>query len=142
MRLRRLPKWIIVTLFVAALVGFADASYLTAEHVRGTIPPCTVLNGCEKVLTSSYATVGGMPLAVLGMLYYGTILVLLIAYVDSWNKLFVHLACWLVAAGFLGTLYFVYVQVFVLEAFCPYCMLSALSTSALFAVSARVMRID
>jgi uncharacterized membrane protein len=137
-----IQRWLVITFFVAALVGFADASYLTAEHVRGTVPPCSVLEGCDRVLTSEYASIKGMPLAVLGMLYYGTVLVLLIAYFDIGNRRILHIASWLVAVGFLFTLFLVYAQVFIIEALCPYCLLSALASTVMFAIAARIMKVD
>ncbi len=138
----RIHKGLLVAFFVAALVGFADASYLTAEHVRGVVPPCSVLTNCERVLTSSYAVVAGVPVSAVGLLYYGSLLVLLIAYVDSHNRRVLHVACWVISAGMLGTLYFLYVQGFVLGAWCPYCLVSAATTTTLFGMAVYVMRLD
>jgi uncharacterized membrane protein len=42
----------------------------------------------------------------------------------------------------LGTLYFLAVQLFVLRAICPYCMLSAALTTTMFVLSVRFMRAD
>jgi len=136
-----LPKWIPILLFVAALIGFADSSYLTAQHVRGVLPPCAI-EGCDQVLTSKYATIGNLPVAALGMLYYGTVLVLLIAYFDTGNRRFLHGVCWLVSAGMLGTVYFVAVQLFILHALCVYCLLSAAITTLMFITAVRIMRLD
>lgn len=138
----RINKWLIIIFFFAALIGFADSAYLTAQHIRGVIPPCALLNNCELVLTSKYATIGSVPVAALGLLYYGTVLVLLIAYFDIGNRRILHWACWLVSAGMLASLYFLYVQLFVIGALCPYCLISALTTLALFIVSVRIMRMD
>lgn len=138
----KIKRWLVVAFFIAALVGFADASYLTAEHVRGTVPPCSVLVGCERVLTSEYASIKGMPLAALGMLYYGTVLVMLIAYFDTGNRRILHATAWLVAVGFLCTLFLVYAQVFIIEALCPYCLVSAFATTVMFAIGARIMKLD
>ena len=128
--------------FTAAIIGFADSAYLTAQHIRGVIPPCVLLNNCELVLTSKYASIGPVPVAALGLLYYGTVLLLLIAYVDIGNRRILHWACWLVSAGMLASLYFVYVQLFVLGALCPYCLLSTATTLILFVVSVYIMRMD
>jgi len=136
-----LPRWIPILLFVAALIGFADASFLTAQHVRGVLPPC-VTDGCDQVLTSKYASLGGFPVAALGMLYYGSVLVLLIAFFDTGNRRFLHGVCWLVSAGMLATLYFLAVQMFILHAFCQYCLLSAAVTILMFIASVRIMRAD
>ncbi|MEK7638169.1 MAG: vitamin K epoxide reductase family protein [Patescibacteria group bacterium] len=138
----QINRWLIIVLFSAALIGFADSAYLTAQHIRDVIPPCVVLNNCELVLTSKYASVGPVPVSALGILYYGTLLVLLIAYLDVWNRRILHWACWLVSAGMLASLYFVYVQLFILGALCPYCLISTLMTLILFSISVYIMRID
>lgn len=136
-----IPKWIPIVIFCAALIGFADSAYLTAQHVLGFVPPCT-LKGCEVVLASLYSQVGPVPLAALGLIYYGLVLVLLVAYLDSWNRRFLHIAAWVVSAGFLATLYLLYLQFFVIHAVCQYCLLSALMTFTLFGVSLRLMYSD
>jgi len=74
--------WLVV-LLVCGLVGFTDASYLTVEHFRDVPPPCqinwvTQILGpwvdCGRVLTSKWASVGPVPTAALGMVFYGGIL--------------------------------------------------------------------
>jgi uncharacterized membrane protein len=137
-----LPKWLIATFAVAALVGFADSSYLTAQHMRGALPPCTVVLGCEQVLTSRYATIAGMPVSALGMLYYGTLLVALIAYIDIRDQRIIRGAAWLTVAGFVGTLYFLYLQAFVLHVFCQYCLLSACTSFVLVLAGTYIIRKD
>lgn len=140
--MKPVPQWLVIVLLVAALAGFADASYLTAEHVRGTVPPCTILNGCNNVLTSKYAAVAGVPLSVAGMLYYGTMLVLLMVYLDTRNRRVLHWACWLTGVGMLASLYFIYVQGFIIGAWCLYCLGSAFSSTVLFVTGVKIMRID
>lgn len=138
----RIPKWLLITLFLAALIGFADSAYLTAQHLRGVIPPCGPTSECESVLTSRFAAIGPFPVAALGLLYYGTVLVLLIAYMDTNRHQILHWTAWLVSAGMLGTLYFVIVQAFVLHAWCVYCLTSAFTTLILFCCSVHIMRTD
>jgi len=58
---------------VVALLGFVDATYLTVEHYRGVVPPCTTA-GCEIVLTSEYSVLFGVPTALFGSVYYFLIL--------------------------------------------------------------------
>lgn len=135
------PRWLVIVMISAALIGFADASYLTAQHIRGVLPPCT-LEGCDLVLTSKYASVAGIPVPALGMLYYGMVIVLLVAYLDAHRWLFLHITTWLTGAGFLASLYFLFIQLFVIKAICPYCVLSAVTGTILFAVSVRIMRIN
>ncbi|MCC6404982.1 MAG: vitamin K epoxide reductase family protein [Candidatus Yanofskybacteria bacterium] len=138
----RLPKYLAIAFCIAALIGFADAAYLTAQHLRGVIPPCVVLNNCEQVLTSAYASVGPVPVAALGLGYYGAVLLLLIAFFDTKNRKLLHIASWLVSAGMLASLYFIYVQLFIIGALCPYCLVSAFTTTVMFAIAVRVMYLD
>lgn len=138
----RINKWLVIVFFSAALIGFADSSYLTAQHIRGVIPPCGLLSNCERVLTSQYATIGPMPVAALGMVYYGSILVLLIAFFDMRDRRILHAASWLAVAGMLGSLYFVYVQAFIIGAWCPYCLVSTAMAAVMLIVSVAIMRAD
>ena len=56
-----------------ALVGLADALYLTIEHVTGQSVRCTIISGCSEVLSSPYAVVAGIPLAMIGAAAYFTV---------------------------------------------------------------------
>jgi len=116
---------------VVALVGVLDASYLTVEHLSGNSVRCMVVTGCDEVLQSSYATVaGGVPVAAVGLAAYFTVfsLATLAAFgYDGARKLLAPL----VAVMFLATLWFLYLQAFVIHAFCVYCLLSAAVTTTL-----------
>src|SRR5882762_2760441 len=56
-----------------ALVGLADSLYLTIQHITGESVRCTITSGCSEVLSSPYAVVGGVPLALVGALAYFTV---------------------------------------------------------------------
>lgn len=116
---------------LVALVGLADAVYLTVEHLTGQSVRCMVVSGCDEVLQSSYATVAaGIPVAAVGAVAYFTAfsLATLAAYgYDGARKLLVPL----VAVMFLATLWFLYLQAFVIRAFCTYCLISATVTTVL-----------
>jgi uncharacterized membrane protein len=116
---------------VVALVGLADACYLTVEHLSGRSVRCMIVSGCDEVLQSSYATVAGqVPVAALGAVAYFTVFSLatlaLFGYAGARR-----LVPAVVAAMFLATLWFVYLQAFVIRAFCVYCLLSAGVTTVL-----------
>lgn len=117
---------------IIAGLGFLDALYLAVEHFMGAIPPCSIVSGCEEVLTSSFATVGGVPLALLGALYYLSVLVLAIVFFDTKRARVLRFVAWMTTIGFFVSLGLVYLQLFVLDAICLYCMGSALSSTLLF----------
>ena len=128
-------KWWLGSMLILSFLGFLDASYLTAKHYLSFEIPCSLLNGCEQVLTSPYATLWGIPVALLGALYYLTVFLFLIAYADRKKAVFLKGVVLLPIAGFLITLWFVYVQVVMLGALCFYCLISALITTLLFCLS-------
>src|SRR5580765_7824483 len=59
-----------VTAALVSLLGLADALYLTVEHVTGQSVRCTIVAGCSEVLSSQYAVVAGVPLAMIGAAAY------------------------------------------------------------------------
>src|SRR3989344_9656407 len=71
----------IITILIAAIIGFADSVFLTVEHIMGIVPPCTI-DGCDYVLTSQYASIGPIPTALFGALYYLAILLLIAWHID------------------------------------------------------------
>jgi uncharacterized membrane protein len=118
-----------VAAFVS-LIGLADAIYLTVEHLSGNTVRCTIVTGCSEVLSSPYASVNGMPLAGLGAIAY--FIVFSSATLAAFGyKVAGKLAA--VAAGlmFLFTLWLIYLQAFVIKAFCQFCLLSALVTTVM-----------
>ena len=121
-----------------ALVGLADAVYLTVEHLTGRSVRCTVTSGCSEVLASPYATIGGYPLALFGALAYFTAFSLATLATFGSERAGKLLAL-LVALMFATSLWLLYLQAFVLHAFCQYCLLSA-GVTALLAVVVFIKR--
>lgn len=114
-----------------ALVGVADAVYLTVHHFTDEPVPCSITGGCESVLTSSYAEISGIPLAAFGAAAYFAAfsLALLAAYGDKrmWAAFGILVS---LMAGF--SIWLIYLQGFVIGAFCQFCLLSALTSFSLF----------
>lgn len=130
----RIPKWLPILIIAIALIGFSDALYLTVVHYLDILPPCTIA-GCEKVLTSKYSTFYGIPVALFGAIYYLFIILSGIVYLDSKKEIYLRLSMILSILGFLFSLWFVSVMVFIIESFCQYCLLSALSSTTIFILS-------
>lgn len=118
---------------VLSLVGLADAVYLTVEHLTGRSVRCSVTSGCSEVLASPYATVGGYPLAALGAVAYFTAFSLATLAAFGSERAGKLLGV-LVALMFATSLWLLYVQAFVLHAFCQYCLLSAAITTLLVVI--------
>ena len=132
----KISNLLLIILITLSFIGFIDAAFLAIEHYRGEIPPCSIsfLNGCETVTTSQYAVVLGVPIALVGAVYYLIVIVLLIAYWDLRKTILLKLALLLTGLGFLASLYLIYLQIFVLKALCQYCLISAGSSTLLFII--------
>ena len=112
---------------IVSLVGLADATYLTVQAFTGETLSCGGSPDCFRVLGSSYARVAGIPVAMLGALAYLTAFAFAtfaaFGYVRAGTLLIA-----IIGAMFLATLWFLYVQAFLLHAYCRYCLFSAAIT--------------
>src|SRR4051794_20507546 len=61
---------------IVAVAGLADATYLTVQALTGETLSCGGSPDCFRVLGSSYAKLGGIPVAMLGALAYFTMFTL------------------------------------------------------------------
>lgn len=126
-RLEKLP----IVAALVALVGLGDAIYLTVYHYKGEKLPCGVTGGCDAVLSSSYSEIGGIPLAAYGAVAYflAFSLAILAAYGNRlmW-KIFIVQATLMAAFS----AWLVYLQAFVIQQYCQFCLLSALTSGTLF----------
>jgi uncharacterized membrane protein len=125
---------------LVALLGLADALYLTIEHVTGQSVRCTILSGCSEVLSSSYAVVAGVPLAAIGAAAYFTVFSLATLAAFGYRIAATALAP-IVIAMFFVSLWLVYLQAFVIREFCQYCLFSAGITFVLLVLVVIVPRI-
>jgi uncharacterized membrane protein len=119
-----------VVIALVSLCGLADALYLTVEHITGESVRCTVIHGCSEVLSSAYATVLGYPLAGLGALAYFSVFSLAILALFGY-RVAGRLLLPLVVVMCLVSLWLIYLQAFVIHAFCQFCLLSAATTFVL-----------
>jgi|SRR3989344_5026745 len=128
-------KRIAIAFVLLSFLGFLDATYLTVTHFRGGIVPCANIGNCEKVLTSEYAVVAGIPVALLGSIYYLTIFLLSYLSLTRKNERLLLIASRCAILGILASVVLVYLQLFVIRAICLYCMFSAAISTTLFLCS-------
>ena len=132
-------KVVVIAFLVLSAIGFLDATYLTVEHYKGSVPPCAI-QGCEIVLMSGQSVIVGVPVALLGAIYYLAILIMSIAFLESKNISILRVASYLTIIGIVASAYFVYLQLFVIQQICQYCMISAITSTALFGMGVWVRR--
>lgn len=118
---------------LVALIGLGDAIYLTIKHLTGEKVACSIVEGCEMVLTSEYATVAGIPLAAFGAFAYFAAFSLAILSAFGNRRTWFLFGVQVVLMS-LFTLWLLYLQAFVINAFCQFCLVSAFVTFALLII--------
>lgn len=120
-----------------ALVGFGIAAYLTFEHyTSSTSLSCPATGGivnCLKVTTSSYSKIHGLPVSVLGLVFFAVTIPLQTpaAWASQWAVLrWGRLAWSLVGVG--TAVWLIYAELFRLDAICLWCTAVHVLTIALF----------
>src|SRR5258705_13172707 len=99
---------------IVAMAGLADATYLTVQALTGETLSCGGSPDCFRVLGSSYARVAGIPVAMLGALAYLSVFAFATFAAFGYTRART-LLIFIVVAMFLATLWFLYVQAFVLH---------------------------
>jgi uncharacterized membrane protein len=120
-----------------AALGVLVSAYMTIYKLTDNRSMCLGNGGCSVVNSSIYSEVYGIPVAAIGMAGYGAILVTLLLQGRSgfFEDNAVMLVFGLVLAGFLFTLYLIYVELALIHALCPFCITSQVSMTILFILS-------
>ena len=123
---------------ILSLIGFFVALYLWLYKIGviGTLQCGT--GGCERVQTSRYADLFGIPVAFYGVVGYAMMLAVSVAGVQPRflaRRGPTLLLAVLAGGGFLFTLYLTYLELFVIHAICRWCVASAVITTAVAAVA-------
>ncbi|HUY53037.1 MAG TPA: vitamin K epoxide reductase family protein [Candidatus Dormibacteraeota bacterium] len=111
--------------FVLSLLGIADATYLTVAHYTQTITlacPTTSFINCAKVTSSSYAEILGVPVALIGLIFF--VLLTIIQLPIFWNNDYLWLKnprLIFSGLGLIGVFWFIYVELDKLHAICLFC---------------------
>jgi len=117
---------------VLALIGLGIATYLTIVHYDGGDPLCLAGgHGCATVQESDYAEMAGLPVPVIGLFGYLTVLLAAALPGDAGRILGLFAA----VIGFGFSLYLTYLELFVIDAICQWCVGSAVVMTLTFVVA-------
>jgi uncharacterized membrane protein len=120
-------------MLVLSFIGLGVATYLTIIHYAGINPACTAGQSCVKVQTSQWSKVGGVPVALLGLIgYIGITASLLVR--DREESRLATLGLTLIGFAFSG--YLTYRELFSIHAICEWCASSAVILTILFLCAA------
>lgn len=119
-------------IIVFASIGVLDTLYLVYHKVRGTDVACFFFpkEWCHRVQHAPQSKTFGIPNSIAGLCMY--VVILLSIYFFLAGSISFWLARGVITFGFLFSLYFTYVQAFVLRAFCTWCVVSAINFIVMF----------
>lgn len=120
-----------ITMIALATIGVGVASYLTYVHYADINPVCTS-SSCLKVQTSVYSKLAGVPVAVLGLIGYVSILASLLVTESETSRLATLVFA---LAGFGFSAYLTYRELFSIHAICEWCASSAVIMTILMCLS-------
>jgi uncharacterized membrane protein len=120
-----------------SLAGLGASIYLTIEHYDSSVPLLCSSGGtvdCAKVTSSTYSTLAGIPVAVLGLLFFVALVAAFIPPLSRWERIDeARLAC--VGVGMAFVLYLVWAELFGVNAICLWCTAVHVITLALLATT-------
>lgn len=117
---------------VVGALGLGIAGYLTYVHYARLHPLCLPGDACERVQTSRFSTLAGVPVALIGVVGYATILLSLLARGET-ARLVTAALC---AFGVCVSGYLTWAELFRIHAVCPWCAASAVLMGILLGLSA------
>lgn len=119
---------------LCALGALVSGYLLVADFVLGGAELCLTGKGCDVVRESRYSSIGGIPVSLLGVLGYAAMAAVSVSRLGRrtrWNLLF-----WLSSAAVGFSAYLTYLELFIIEALCSWCVASAAIAAALFLLAA------
>ena len=136
--MNRVPRWAIPTSLAFAIVGVAIAVYLAIAHFSSSnilaCPSGGTIN-CERVTTSAQSTFLGVPVAVLGVVWFTAMLALCLPAAWRSTKPLVHTVRAVAAiSGIAFVLWLVYAELFLIGAVCLWCTGAHVMAFGLFAI--------
>lgn len=108
---------VLVLILTICLFASIVLAFLPVEQI------CGIKSGCEIVQTSQYENLFGFNNSYIGVAAFLILLILTISHIKypkGYKRIFIFLG---VAIGALVALYFIYLQIFVIKAFCTYCLI-------------------
>jgi uncharacterized membrane protein len=124
------PYVMLALALMGIMVAFYDAYSIYNGQPLWCPPP---INGCNEVANSPYARIFNLPVGYYGVVYYLYMFCLaaLLAF-DPFSHGLRFAALAYAALGVCFSIYFMYLQIAFIHAFCIYCLASAVTTLLLF----------
>lgn len=118
-------------IFILSLLGIAIAIYVLQSFLRQT-PIVCVNTGCETVRKSAASYIFGIPVPAFGLVGYSLLAVLAFLRTTSKDKRLLAAMLGIGAFGVVFVTWFTYTELFVINAVCTWCAISAVNMITIF----------
>ncbi len=129
-----MDKWLYRASVALVIVGLLVSIYMTVYKLTSNNAMCLGSGDCSTVNASRYSEVNGIPVAVIGVLGY--LAILATHFFEKRNNFFKQNGTLLIfgmaLAGFIFTVWLIYVEVAILKALCPFCVTSQTAMTIIF----------
>lgn len=124
----------VILIVLLAFFGISDSAYLAQNETSNTPLICNVenLSDCNIVAASQYSRLFGVPLAEFGIVFYSILFILAVLELFLFNRLLRRILQVVSLVGIVFSLYFTFLEIFVINAFCIYCLVSAFIALLIF----------
>lgn len=126
--------WDTILIF-AAFSGFLLAFYIRHKKHANEKLVCPLDSDCESVIHSDYSVFLGVPVEVLGMIYYGIVAIaygVFLMFPQLVSPFAIFSVFTLSTTAFFFSLYLTCVQIFAIRQLCTWCLVSAGLSTAIF----------
>ncbi len=131
-----MPRWPRYCLLLLSLAGLASSTYLTIAHFDSKVTlacPSTALINCERVTSSPESYLFGVPVSLLGLLFYVTFAAINSPLGFKVKKL-ENIRFLMASVGILFVIYLVYVEIDKVGSICLWCTSVHITTFASFLI--------
>ena len=115
--------------------GLVVASYLSIVELSGGVPVCGPLEGCQEVANSEFARIGPIPVAVFGVILSVILLAAALGWWKTGDRRLLALHYGLSLVGVTFEAWFMFAQVFLIEAVCVWCTAYGISLILRFLIA-------
>lgn len=120
-------------IFILSLIGFAVSAFLAYEYSQTGPIACPIGGGgCEAVRKSNYSKLAGIDLPIFGLMFYFTLASLTIFLTQQFDKLINKVRILVAFSGFVFGIYLIYLEAFVIKAWCFWCLSSFVVSVLIF----------
>ncbi|OGG25694.1 hypothetical protein A2960_05045 [Candidatus Gottesmanbacteria bacterium RIFCSPLOWO2_01_FULL_39_12b] len=123
-------------IFVLAIIGLIIAVYVLQGFLRQA-PIVCINTGCEQVRKSASSYIFGIPVPAFGLVGYSLITILAFLRTFSTGKSLLYAILGIASFGFLFVGWFTYTEIFVINATCTWCAISAVIMTVIFILSVK-----